>query len=154
MALCCGRPRKKPSEVPKKKPNSVYPQHPPPATKSELYDPVRDILEDEGKGIQESLWGRTLVDSKETLQSSQGQVYTQMKQDATFESSMQLLKDEYSRQGFASRMPTVTKVLESIRPFNQAITTISQSSDIACLLWGSIQFVMQVKSKIASRHWV
>lgn len=105
---------------------------------------VIDIFEDEGTNIQEDLWQTMLLEGFETMKTSADPLYQELSKHATFDSSLEFLRNQYSSHGHAQKLPVITKVLKTIQPFTLTVTTLCQSSGLASLVWGSVQFVLQV----------
>lgn len=106
-----------------------------------------DLLSDEGATMQEELWVLTLKEKLRDAKTAAEPFFHELATHATFDSSLQFLTTHYSQNGFSKRMSQITPILNAIQPFATAISTMVQAHpEIAALVWGSVQLILQVDS--------
>ena len=105
-----------------------------------------DLVKDEGGALQDTLWVETFGERLRSAKALDVILYQQLSTNATFESSLQLLTKQYNEHGFTKRLPQVTAVLIGLQPFTSTLGTMVQSHpEVAALVWGSVQFLLQVR---------
>ncbi|TPX13511.1 uncharacterized protein E0L32_005982 [Thyridium curvatum] len=86
-------------------------------------------------------WEETLNVQKRRLGKHLGEVDTKLSFD-TFDIYLRDLEDRRALRGLG-RLLKLT-VLEQIKEFTAAISTVCQASDIACFVWGSLQAILKI----------
>ncbi|PMD52524.1 pfs domain-containing protein [Hyaloscypha bicolor E] len=110
-----------------------------------------NLLKDEGQNIQEEFWNLIVQEKLFYSKTSEDPFYQEFPNTSTYESSLQALTEYYESNGFSRRLTTVKSILDSMKPFTQAISTMVQSSMVASLVWGSLQIVLQNVMRLASK---
>lgn len=106
-------------------------------------EPAQDV-ETEGAENQQDQWNLVLREKTSLIQSSRGALQP-ISGQASFDSSVELLRAVYMTHGVTQKLPVIINVMKTIEPFTQALTTLSQTSSVASLVWGSVQMVFQVR---------
>lgn len=106
-----------------------------------------DLLGDEGANVQNDLWQLTVNERLNNASNWADPSFYTTLAHATCESSLQDLRDRYTANGQVKRIPAIAKILNGISPFVQGVTSMTQGSATASLIWGSVQLVMQVCSR-------
>ena len=89
-------------------------------------------------------WEEILDIQKRRLGKHLGNVDTKLSFD-TFDLCLRDLEDNRTQHGLGRLLKP--DVLNQIREFSAAITSASQASDVAALLWGSIQAILKARNE-------
>jgi len=116
--------------------------------------PAYDFIINEGADYQQCLWQDVLEEKTESVAEAQKLVNRKdMVTDITTpETYLQSLTAAYNENGFATRMPRIREIFETVEPFTQAISTMAQSDRVCSLLWGSLMLVFQVSPRPRPGH--
>jgi hypothetical protein len=113
-----------------------------------------NLLTDEGSNLQKDLWSlcfqaRIRRSSPEDYEFCQNLFKTL--DTSSYETSLKSLTDQYAAHGLSQYGPRVRKILDTIHPFSDAITTFVQSDpQISALVWGSVQVLLVVSWPVVS----
>ncbi|CAI6332469.1 unnamed protein product [Periconia digitata] len=108
-----------------------------------------DLMNNEGSTLQTDLWRLTVRDKLADSYTSTEAFRDVLILNLDFDSCLASLSQQYLLEGFSKHVPRVRTVLESIKPFIAAITTMVQSSMIAGLVWGSMQLILANAVKLS-----
>jgi hypothetical protein len=94
--------------------------------------------------VQFEEWKRLLKTKQAQFQVSNRDKF-QLVEFSEFTKYLQTLSARYERKKWSKAISRFTDKMEHIRSFERAISAMTQTEDTASLLWGGIQFAMEVR---------
>lgn len=111
-----------------------------------------DLVSDEGSNLQQDLWKLCFRAKIQNASPEDYAFYERLVSNiatASYTTSLQLLQNRYTAHGLARYVPQIRNVLVTLQPFVSVISTLVQSDpQIAALVWGSVQVVLHVRTKL------
>lgn len=94
--------------------------------------------------IIRSKWNRLYKEKRDALATASGSDSLQVKDFDSFQSAMSNLCDRYQNRGFTKFITRLTPTLKHLSSFSNAITTASQTHEVAALVWSGASAVIEV----------